>query len=400
MTRILIADDDSQVLEVLGRILTEAGYEVVTAANGVDALEAALMAPPALIVTDVFMPVMDGFTLCRLCKADERLKQVPFIFYSGTYTDTKDRDFGLGLGAAAFLMKPEEPNAVSEMVRQVLEQHPQRPEYSVESPLGEEMEVLRQYNAVLFRQLEKKMLQLQREVAERQQAQEALLVERERLQALSRRLADAQETERRFIARELHDEIGQVLTGLKLLLETGGRASSDTAAAHMAEAQELVGQLLDRVRDLSLDLRPTMLDDLGLLPALMWLVRRFAGQTGIQVALDESGIDRPLSSDVETAAYRIVQEALTNVARHSQATEATVRMWVEGDALHVQVEDRGKGFDAGAAYARYESMGLVGMRERAVALGGELVIESVPGSGTQITAELPLAGACGSTRRA
>jgi signal transduction histidine kinase len=203
-------------------------------------------------------------------------------------------------------------------------------------------------------------------------------------------LLDVQEQERRHLARELHDEIGQLLTGLKLNLEVGARLPADQLRAHHSEAQALLRELTTRIRDLSLRLRPTMLDDLGLLPALLWQFDRFTAQTQINVFFPHSGIERRFPPDVETAAYRIVQEALTNVARHAQVQEVTVRVWLEEDRLHLQVEDEGIGFDSEHARERGGTSGLSGMQERVTLLGGRLEIESRPGGGTRVAADLPV----------
>lgn len=213
----------------------------------------------------------------------------------------------------------------------------------------------------------------------------------ERLQALSRRLVEVQEIERRHIARELHDEIGQLLTGLKLTLEMCADLPAKASRESLSEAQALVKELMDQVHDLSLDLRPAMLDDLGLLPALLWQFERYNAQTHIRVTCQHGDLDQRFSSEVETTVYRIVQEALTNVARYAQVDEVTVLLWADEDAIHVQVEDRGVGFDPKAVMAEARSSGLMGMYERAVLLGGQLTIESRPGAGTRLKADLPLA---------
>ena len=216
-----------------------------------------------------------------------------------------------------------------------------------------------------------------------------------RLQGLSGRLMEVQEAERRHLARELHDEIGQLLTGLRLTLEVP-ESPSPAVRERLAQAQELVAELLDRVRALSLDLRPSILDDLGLLPALLGHVERYTSQTKVRVHLEHSGLDRRFAAETETAVYRIVQEALTNVARHGRVEEVTVRLWATDDVLGVQVEDHGAGFDPGAVGAG-RSGGLAGLRERAALLNGHLTVETRPGRGVRLTAEVPLHG---SLRRA
>ena len=215
---------------------------------------------------------------------------------------------------------------------------------------------------------------------------------RQRLQALSHRLVEMQETERYRIARELHDEVGQLLTRLDLMLKLMTRLSAARIRESLGDAQALVGELTTRVRELSLDLRPAMLDDLGLLPALLWHVERYAAQTGVRVNFEHNGLEQRCHRDVETAAYRIVQEALTNVARHAGVNDVTVRLWANQDTLWVQIEDQGVGFDSRAALAAGASSGLVGMRERATLAGGQLVIEAAPGKGVLLMADFPLGG--------
>jgi PAS domain S-box-containing protein len=213
---------------------------------------------------------------------------------------------------------------------------------------------------------------------------------RKQMQMLSHRLVEVQEAERRYIARELHDEVGQAMTGLKLLLETSFRQPLKEIRRSLEEAQTIVNRLMGLVRELSLKLRPAMLDDLGLLPALLWQIERFTAQTSVKVDLRQSGLSGRFSVEVETAAYRIVQEALTNVARHACVEEATVRIWSDGRTLGIQVEDSGAGFTADTVFRAGTSSGLAGMRERVVLLGGQFTVDSAPCSGTRITAELPL----------
>lgn len=231
--------------------------------------------------------------------------------------------------------------------------------------------------------------------AERERLFEQVRESQAQLRALSRRLVETQEAERRRIARELHDEIGQALTGLKLLLEIVAGSPDDAGAVgdRLSRAQALVEQITTQVHDLSLELRPPVLDDLGLLPALLWHFEHYTIQTNVRVTVEHHGVkDRRFAPEVETAVYRIVQEALTNVARHAGVREAVVRLWADQDMLGVQVEDRGRGFDPQAALADTNASGLSGMRERATLLGGHFEIESAPGAGATLTAELPLGG--------
>jgi GAF domain-containing protein len=212
-----------------------------------------------------------------------------------------------------------------------------------------------------------------------------------RLQGLSGRLMEVQEAERRHLARELHDEIGQLLTGLRLTLDVP-EPPSRAVREGLGQAQALVEELLERIRALSLDLRPSILDDLGLLPALLGHVERYTGQTKIHVHLEHSGLDRRFAAETETGVYRIVQEALTNVARHGHVDEVTVRLWATDDVLGVQVEDHGAGFDPVAVLGAGRSGGLAGLRERAALLNGHLTVETKPGRGVRLTAEVPLHG--------
>jgi PAS domain S-box-containing protein len=210
------------------------------------------------------------------------------------------------------------------------------------------------------------------------------------LRALSRKLATAQEDERRRIAGELHDEIGQSLTGLKLMLEAADGRERTGEGQQLDEARSLVTELMGRVRNLALQLRPSLLDDFGLVPALQWHIERFASQSKVRVTFQHSGSERRLPRELETAAYRIVQEALTNTVRHAGAASAKVRIDMSSHLLTLEVTDDGQGFDPAIAAAHPGSIGLASMRERAAALGGRLVVDTAPGKGTSLKAEFPI----------
>jgi len=203
-----------------------------------------------------------------------------------------------------------------------------------------------------------------------------------------RHVVGAQELERRRLARELHDETGQALTsillGLKSLEET---LESDESRAATAGVRELVVATLQDVRRLAVELRPSMLDDFGLVAALEHLTSSFAEQTGLAVDFGAALGEERLPGDVETALYRIVQESLTNVVKHAQARRVSIAVTRGGGSVKVVVEDDGQGFDSASADDRF---GLVGMRERLALLGGRLRIESSRNSGTTIAAEVPV----------
>jgi len=231
-----------------------------------------------------------------------------------------------------------------------------------------------------------------RDLTERERAEGALRELADRLQTLSRRLLEVQEAERRHLARELHDDVGQSLTGLRMLLKLNADSLSDAARIKLEQARGIIDELLERIRRLSFDLRPAALDSLGLLPALLALFERYSEQTAVKVAFKHEGLEQRFPPDVETTAYRIVQEALTNVARHAGVGVVTVRVWANADTLSLQIEDRGRGFDPEVAMTSPRSIGLAGMQERVMLLQGHLTIQSRPGAGTQLTAELPLCG--------
>jgi len=214
---------------------------------------------------------------------------------------------------------------------------------------------------------------------------------REQQRKLAKSIVEVQEEERRHIARELHDHLGQLLTGLQFMLESAKKQEGNVQKASLEEIQKTVGDTIGQVREMSLNLRPGMLDDMGLLPTLRWHIERFSAQTGIRVNFHSDNLTERFPPEVETTAYRITQEALTNVARHAQVTEVFVGLIVQEKVLWLEILDQGKGFDLSAITNRPTS-GLGGIRERASLVGGYTVIESFINQGTQIVAALPLTG--------
>ena len=219
---------------------------------------------------------------------------------------------------------------------------------------------------------------------------------REELRQLSANVVEAREEERRRIARELHDELGQRLTALKMELSTLGPAAARRSYdGRVANMLEMIDDTVAAVRRIAADLRPMMLDDLGLNAAIEWLARDAARRMGIEVTVRLAEEDPPLSEGAAIALYRMVQEALTNVARHARATEVCIEMRAQGPELVLSVRDNGVGFAEHSSRqdGRY---GLLGIRERAYMLGGRIEVDNPPGGGGRLTVRLPLAAATGS----
>jgi len=232
------------------------------------------------------------------------------------------------------------------------------------------------------------------DITERKRTDEVIQQSHARLQSLSGRLLDIQEAERRQLARELHDEIGQVLTAAKINLQSLQRYPDPTAVApRLADSVRIVERALQQVRSLSLSLRPPLLDDLGLAAALRWLVDESARRTGTRVEFRDGVGESRFDAATEIACFRIVQEALNNVDKHSRARNIAVDLQVQHSDLHARVLDDGAGFDVAAARRRAAdgaSLGLLGMEERAALAGGRIEWNAVPGRGTEVHAWFPL----------
>ncbi|MGH9380998.1 MAG: sensor histidine kinase [Thermoanaerobaculia bacterium] len=217
-----------------------------------------------------------------------------------------------------------------------------------------------------------------------------------RFRRLSRAVWQVQEEEHRRLARELHDGLGQLLVALKGRLEMLSRGDLDTAATSaVAECVAMAAEALEQTRELSRLLRPTVLDDLGLESALRWLARTLRARSGLEVALTTRGAEQRIDPDIETLAFRVVQEALTNVLKHSGTRQAEVDLAVEDQQLRLVVRDRGRGFEPQRALAELEEhggLGLRGIHDRVGLLGGRTRVESTPGAGTTLHVRVPLNG--------
>jgi len=230
------------------------------------------------------------------------------------------------------------------------------------------------------------------DITERERAEEVARTYSERLEVLSKQLLEIQENERRSLARELHDEIGQALTSLKIHLEMSSRTNVDTAKQNVKDAEKIAGDLVKRIRGISLDLRPAMLDDLGLVPAMRWHLLEHTGKAGIKAHFTAEPEEIQVSREIATVCFRVAQEALTNVLRHSKAKSVEVQLVKRGSNLEVVISDDGRGFDVESAIRHSsagKSFGLLGMQERVRLVGGDLAILSEQGSGSTIKATFP-----------
>lgn len=361
--KLLIVDDNPVVLLGLSETMKAAGFEVFSGRNGEEGLRLARENPPDLVLLDVMLPDINGVELCRRIKADAELKSLFVVLLSTSETSSGSQASGLDAGADGYIARPIENRELLARVQSLLR-------------IQQAEKALQLANDELERRVEERTAELAEANA--------------RLRRMSFRLLEVQEAERRFLARELHDEAGQLLTGLKMVVERSLASAPDSLRGQLNEAVELINLLTGRMRNLSLELRPQMLDDLGLLVALESHFKNYFKQTGIKVDFRHTAISTRLPLILETALFRIAQEALTNVARHAGVREVIVRLWVHAESAGLQVEDKGKGFDVEAAFAAQISSGISGMRERAGLLSGEFTVESNIGKGTLLTVELPL----------
>lgn len=361
---VLVVEDTPASLDLLSELLSQAGYAVRPAPDGRMALRSAQARPPELILLDVRMPGIDGYEVCRRLKDDVRTRDVPVIFLSAL-REAGDRLRGFELGAVDYIAKPYQPEEVLARVRTHVE--------------------LRRLQTSLEQRVEERTVQLL-------EAQASLQASQAQLEELAGFLQSVREEERSSIARELHDELGQALTALRIDLgwlrekcDSLGAPVVERAAASYA----LVERTIDALRRISEGLRPGMLDVLGLAAAIEHHVAQFEERSGIACSLTMNREEFELSEKLATAIFRLVQEALTNVLRHAAASRLSVLIDDADCGIRVRIDDDGHGFqDSGGK----KTFGLLGMRERVKMLGGTLQITSLPGQGTHIEACFPKQG--------
>jgi signal transduction histidine kinase len=348
---ILLVDDERRNLLALRELLAGLGEELLLAHSGEEALRLALQRDFAVVLLDVRMPRMDGFETARLLRSRARSRLTPVIFLTAAADELESVFRGYEVGAVDYLVKPLVP------------------------------EVLRSKVAV-FVELHRKDAALAREIAERRRAEE-------QLRALAARQLSVREEERADIAREIHDELGQVLTGLKMdVAWLDARLADAALRAKAGEMSAHIEATIRTVRRIATGLRPEVLDDMGLVAGIEWQAREFQKRTGIRCRVQLPPEGARYGDELAITTFRIFQEILTNVARHAQATRLEVELRAEGGRLVLAVADNGVGIAAAQANGR-RSLGLLGMQERALRLGGELSIEGAPGKGTRVRLDLP-----------
>lgn len=367
---VLIVEDSLESAQFLAEVLSGAGYKVRQALDGQLALLSVQAKPPDLILLDIRMPVMDGFEVCRRLKANQQTADIPVIFLSAL-KDMEAVVQGFDLGAVDYVSKPYHAEEILARVHTQLE--------------------LRRLRLQLEQMVAARTVQLLDEIAERKQTEQLLLASRQKQRELSGHLEDVREQERARIARELHDELGQALTVLRIdlvrvvnRLDLAPEQIRDKLNASIA----MLDHIADTTRSISENLRPGMLDVLGLGAAIEHHVNKFAQTTGLDCKLSTNQAEFELDNRISTAIFRLLQESLTNVARHARAKQVEVQLVGLEKEILLVVQDDGVGIQEPPSTKR-SSYGMLGMRERVALLGGALLVESEPGRGTRIEASIP-----------
>lgn len=356
---ILLVDDNAANLLALSAVLEPLGQNLICAHSGEEALRLVLKNNPALILLDVRMPGMGGFEVARLVRSRERSRHTPIIFLTGVAGEMESALRGYEVGAVDYLMKPIVP------------------------------EFLRSKVAV-FVELHRKNAALAAEIRERRLAEQQLRESEHRLRALAARLVAIREEERSRIAREIHDELGQVLTGLRmdatwLARKFGGKNKLLTEKTKSMTL--LIDSTVHLVRRISTGMRPEVVDHMGLIDAIEWQAKEFQKRTGLRCRCKLPPADLRLDGELSTAVFRTFQEMLTNISRHARASKVSVTLNLSASRLTLEVIDDGLGV-APEKILDGSSLGIIGMRERAQLFGGELVLDG--SAGTKGTLIIPL----------
>jgi len=382
--RILTVDDNEALRYSIVRSLREAGYQVTEARTGREALALAANLPD-LITLDVNLPDMNGFQVCRQLKSDSATAHIPILHVSATFVDTESKVRGLDGGADAYLAEPIDRAELVATVGALLRL--------------KNAETLARQQAEIAENARRELIQLNSTLEGRVLERTAALKKaNDSLRELSGRLLQMQDVERKRLARELHDGVGQLLAAIKMnnaLLMRDASKLSGVAARALEENDSLVEEVLQSIRTISHLLHPPLLDEAGLHSALRWYVEEFSKRSGIGVELNCSASLQRLPSDMETAIFRIVQECLGNVHRHSGSHTARIDLELRDNWAWLEISDEGMGIAPGKQQEletqSRSGVGLRSIRERIAQFGGELEIRSI-GKGTTVAARIP----CGS----
>lgn len=389
----LIVDDNSDDRTMLRRVLEAHGHDVVEAVNGQEGLRTASDHSLDLIISDVLMPVMDGFQFLRNLRG---LSSIPFVFYSAIYDGNRDKQLAASLGADGYLVKPKDPVELMEEIGRIVG------ERSITSSrlLEDDAEYLKRYGQVVASKLEEKVRELEETLAERKRVEQSLLDRQKRLSEVTVELSLAEERERRRIATELHDTIGQDLALARIKLGTIAKSHlRDEEAAIIDTTREMLGGMIQRVRHLTHMISPPILESGGLEAALKWLGRQMETDYGLRVAFADDMGEKPLTEEIRSVLYYAVRELLINVVKHAGTGSARVTVGREGARIVIKVEDDGAGFDPDAieeSLTREQGgFGLFNVRRRIIHLGGTFEVESSPGAGTCVTIGMLVKGNTG-----
>jgi signal transduction histidine kinase len=377
---ILIVDDIKEGRYMLESLLKGSGYKVVCAENGVEALDMLKKNYIDVIISDILMPKMDGFAFCRECKRDDSLRKIPFIFYTATYTDKKDEDFALSLGAEKFMVKPTEPDKLLEILQDVIKGHREKTLVTAKKPVEEEV-YLAQYNKRLVEKLEHKALDLEKELAIRK--------------TLASELSYAEERERRRIAIGVHDNLGQKLVMVKFRLQALTASVSDrNMQTALSNEIIMMDDILDDIRSLTFELSNPLLYEVGFESAIKsWLKTEIQKNAGLKCEFTSDDKKIELDEDIKIVLFKAARELLINIVKHAKARTVKVGIAKRNNEVVVTVEDDGAGFDVsklGLPSGEEGGFGLFSVKERLEYMGGRLEIESWSGKGTRIVMTAPV----------
>ncbi len=376
---ILTVDDNDALRYSLSRTLRSGGYNVTEARNGSEALRLADELPD-LITLDLNLPDIDGFEVCRRLKSNPQTAHIPILHISATFVDPEHRVRGLDGGADAYLAEPVSGNELLATVGALLRMKQAEREARLQ---GAEAELARQ-------ELKKAHDELEHRVRERTAE---LAAKTEEIRELTGRLLKSQDDERRRLARELHDSTGQMLAAMKINLDivsakTNG-VDSETKGL-VADAVALTEEMSRQLRTMSYLLHPPLLDETGLQSALSWYTEGFALRSGIKVELEVSPEIHRLPPELEIALFRVVQESLTNIHRHSKSTTAVIRLLSTPNEVQVEIIDTGRRSPDMPLGKKFRpGVGIMGMQERMRQIGGAFSIAASE-EGTTIRASAPL----------